>query len=336
MKPRPAIWIAYLLCVGSLAFAMIPPPAAAAPARLGVYKSNGCTGVQRLPEFVNWFGREPDLILDFFDVRSWKAMVDDSKWTVKCWRNAGHPEVVFSVPMLVRETQDSLADGASGKFDHYFSDIAKLLVDNGYGNAIIRLGWEFNGRDFYPWAAAKDPANFIEYWRRIVTVMRAVPGTRLRFDWCPAQGKQEYAPDKVYPGDEYVDIIGQDVYNQTWTKAVDTPQERWKELMDQPFGLKWQRDFAASHGKPMSFPEWATMARNDGKGGGDDGYFIEQMAAWIAANDVEYHAYWDHASKGYSAKLSDGSKPDAAAAFLKGFRRAQPEPPKLLPFTNSR
>jgi len=294
-------------------------------APLGVYKSNGCTGVERLPEFVSWFGREPDFILDFFDVSSWKAMMDDAGWTVRCWAKTGRA-VVFSVPMLVRATPDTLADGAAGKFDDKFRSIAELLVKYGYGRSIIRLGWEFNGRDFYPWAAAKDPENFVRYWRRIVSVMRSVEGAGFRFDWCFAQGKQEIEPDRVYPGDDVVDIIGQDLYNQTWTPGVTTPEQRWNELLNQPYGLRWHREFARARRKPMSFPEWGTMTRNDGRGGGDDAYFIERMAAWIADNDVAYHAYWDHSSRGYKGKLSDGHHPKAAAAFLEHFARPAEAP----------
>lgn len=300
------------------------PLYAAAP--LGVYQGNGCTGVNKLPEFTSWFGREPDFILDFFDMASWQSLHDDAGWTVSCWGRAKR-QVVFSVPMLPGGNF-TLAEGAAGKYDAEFVKIATLLVSRGYGDAVIRLGWEFNG-GWYPWAASKDPANWVLYWRRIVTAMRSVSGAEFRFNWCTAQGTQQIRPDKVYPGDEYVDIIGQDVYNQSWTPTVTTPEQRWNELLNQSYGLKWLRDFAQAHNKPMSFPEWGTGTRPDGRGGGDDAYFVTEMAKWIKANNVAFHGYWDFSAKDYNARLSNQLMPAAGAAFRAAFGR-KPQPPQHI------
>lgn len=282
---------------------------------LGTYLGNGCDGLKRVGAFSEWLGREPDFMLDFFAFDSWQSMMDDANWTVKCWRRA-NTTVIFSVPMLAKGS--TLAQGAAGDFDEYFRKIATLLVENRYGDAIIRLGWEFNG-GWYPWAAKQDPENWVKYWQRIVTIMRGVPGAKFRFDWCTAQGWQQIQSDRVYPGDEYVDIIGQDLYNQTWTKGVTTPEQRWNELVTQSYGLNWLAKFAREHNKPMSFPEWGTGNRSDGHGGGDDAQFIANMTAWIRSNNVLYHSYWDYPARDYNAKLSDGSKPLAGARFLQLF-----------------
>ena len=58
--------------------------------------------------------------------------------------------------------------------------------------------------------------------------------------------------DLAYPGDDVVDYIGLDVYD---FKYEGSPEERWETLyMKAPFGLEWHRDFAARHGKLMSYP----------------------------------------------------------------------------------
>lgn len=313
-----------LIKVVSLCLALSLPLASASAAPLGVYQGNGCNGITALKKFTGWFGREPDFVLDFFDTSSWTNMQGDAGWTVSCWSRDNHRQVVFSVPMLPGGS-DTLADGAAGKFDDQFRKIAELLVSRKYGNAYIRLGWEFNG-GWYPWAAKKDPANWVAYWKRIVDVMRSVDGQSFRFVWCPAQGWQQIKADTVYPGDGYTDVIAMDLYNQTWTAGVTTPEQRWDELVNQQYGLKWLRDFATKHNKPMAFPEWGTGTRPDGHGGGDDAYFITQMAKWIGQNNVVFHGYWDFAAKDYNAKLSDNSKPAAGEAFLKAFQNV-PQPP---------
>jgi hypothetical protein len=288
-----------------------------APATLGVYQGAGCSGLKRVPNFERWLGRKPDHMLEFIP---WDALEGGTAWAVKCWRNAGTPSVVYSLPMLPPDRSASLAQGAAGKFDALFERYARILVDYGYGDAIIRLGWEFNGH-WYPWESGVDPQSWIAYWRRIVKLMRATPGASFKFDWNPAGGWTKHRAEQVYPGDEYVDIIGLDYYNNS-PRPGGSPEENWKLRWYGPHGLKWHRDFARAHHKPMSFPEWGTGTRNDGSGGEDDPHFVEQMAQWIQSNDVLYHIYWDYPDKVYDSTLSNGKRPKSAAVFRRYYGRS--------------
>jgi len=314
MKRHTLTLLALLLTLSAAAHADLPYAA-----MLGTYQGNGCDGVKRIGNFSSWLGRQPDFVLDFIASDSWTSMLNDANWSSKCWSHQPM-EVVFSVPMLVND-HSTLAEGASGKFDDQFRQLAQTLIKNGFANSIIRLGWEFNG-GWYPWAAKKDPQNWVKYWQRIVTTMRSVPGAAFLFDWCAAQGYQQIPASDVYPGDEYVDVIGYDLYNQIWLKETPTPEKRWNELVTQSYGLNWLSDFATKHGKPISIPEWATGTRPDGHGGDDDDYFINHMADWIQQHNVAYHAYWDYKAKDYDGKLSDGRRPKSADAFLRAFRRS--------------
>jgi len=150
--------------------------------------------------------------------------------------------------------------------------------------------------------------------------MRSAPGAAFIFDWCSAQGYQQIPAVNVYPGDEYVDVIGYDLYNQVWLKEKPTPEQRWNQLLTQAYGLNWLATFATQHSKPISFPEWATGSRPDGHGGEDDDYFVDHLADWIRQHNVAYHAYWDYNAKDFDGKLSDGRRPRSAAAFFKAFR----------------
>jgi beta-mannanase len=157
--------------------------------------------------------------------------------------------------------------------------------------------------------------------------MRSVSGAKFKFDWCPGNGWTEFRAQDAYPGDAYVDIVGMDVYNQSWNANATTPELRWRDQMDQRHGLKWHADFAAAHGKPMSFPEWGTGTREDGHGSGDDPLFIEQMSEWIVSHDVVYHNYWDYDHKHFSGRISDNGQPLSAAAFLRKFKLPRPRAP---------
>lgn len=316
---RFLLWIA----IGVLTSAVGGVLDAQAAAKVGVYKGAGCDGIKGVAKFEAWLGRKPDLTLEFI---SWKVLSAGTTWGLGCWRDGGQKNVVFSIPMLPSDNSATLAEGAAGKFDAVFRDYAAKIVRFGFPDATIRIGWEFNG-NWYPWAAEKDPESFKAYWRRIAKVMGEVSGANFTFDWCMAGGWTNFLPELAYPGDDVVDIIGMDFYNVSIDKKAITPEQRWESRMNTRRGLKWHRDFATQHGKPMSYPEWGTGLKPDGKGGGDDPYFIEQMAAWFASSNVAYHAYWDQTT-GVNARLSDDHQPNAGAAYKRAFGVA-PKPPTL-------
>lgn len=282
-------------------------------AAFGVYLGAGCGGVERLAQFERWFGREPDQVIEFI---GWPVLEKGTTWGVRCWSKAGK-KVVFSLPML--PSWGTLGEGASGKYDTLFRNYGEELVKHGFADSVIRPGWEFNA-DWYPWAAKRDPKAWVGYWRRIVTTMRSVPGSNFKFDWCAAGGWSKFRAESVYPGDEYVDIIGLDFYNMLDAKSGEvSPEQRWAMRKAAPHGLDWHRSFALAHNKPMSFPEWGTGTSKQAKGGDDDPYFIEQMAKWIKENRVAYHNYWDFSAPILDSRLSSGKRPAAGIALIRAF-----------------
>ena len=283
---------------------------------LFVYRGGGCTGRDRLPAFIAMAGREPDGVVAFTERTSWQNMLNSVNWSMNCW--AGTPyRVSQAVPMLL-DSGTTLAEGANGAYDQYFRKLGEALVAKGRANAYLRIGWEFNG-DWYAWSAVKDPEAFVRYFRRIVTIFRSIPGQQFKIVWNPARGQQKIAPDRVYPGDDVVDVVGLDIYNSSWRKEDADPEVRWQNHLTQPYGLNWLKEFAAQHNKPMALPEWGTGTSPNGQGQGDDPLFIRRMAEWIKANNVAYHAYWDYAAPDFNAELSGGRQPLSAAAFREVF-----------------
>jgi hypothetical protein len=314
---RAARLLAALLVTGTLLVAGLAAGPAAANA-LGTYKGNGSTGRANIPQFESWLGRKITRALDFVAYGSWTNMVSSAVFVAHSW-DGGRWKLSISLPMLPADGKSTLKEGATGAYNTYFKQIAATLVAHGLGNSVIRLGWEFNG-DWFPWSAYKCPTCFVQFWRQIVTTMRAVPGAQFHFDWCLDVGYNMIASDTVYPGDAYVDLIGLDVYNQSWDRSVTTPEGRWSRLMNQNFGLKWQATFAATHRKWISFPEWATgvWSNAPGVGGGDDPYFIQQMSDWMKAHNVGYNNYFDVQGT-FKSQLSNNQYPKAGALFRKLF-----------------
>ena len=286
-------------------------------ARLGVYKGAGCDGRPGLAEFARWLGRSPGWAVDFLAMESWAEMRNTAEWVAGCWRGAPQ-RLSLAVPLLPKDARSSLTAGARGAHDAEFRHIARALVEAGRADAVLRLGWEFNG-DWYPWAAQRDPDGFIAYWRRVAGVMRATPGAAFRFEWTPGLGAAALDPERAWPGREHVDVVGLHVYNQSWRVPERDQDGRWQELRDAPRGLEWHRRFAAAQGRPRSFAEWGTGRRTGGGGGGDDPVFVGRMAEWVAAPDVLYHGYWDYPAPDYDGLLSTGRQPNAARAFREAF-----------------
>ena len=293
---------------------------AAAATELGVYKGPGCDGRKKIPEFENFVGRKVERTVDALSQDSWSSLDSSIDWITGCWRGSGL-QLTLSVPMMPRHDGGSLADGASGKHDATFLKIGRALVANGYSNAIVRIGWEFNG-DWMPWSAAKDPDSYIAYFRRIVALMRTVAGQKFLFEWCPNHRRHAIDPPRVYPGDDVVDVIGMDVYDEIWSPLESNAQVRWEWYLNQSFGLKWQRDFARDHNKRTAYSEWGTGIRPDGHGAGDDPVFINGMADWFEESNPLYQSYWDNPSPEFNTMLSNWQFKKSAAEYVKRFGRS--------------
>ena len=219
--------------------------------------------------------------------------------------------LVLSVALLPTERQ-TLLEGARGSYDAHWRRFASSLVESGCGDAVLRLGWEFNGR-FFPWAAGGHEADFVAYWRRVVETIRDVDGQAFRFDWSVLAGNANADVEAAYPGDDVVDIIGLDAYD---TSELAEPEDRWNDQLDRPYGLRWHAQFASAHGKVMSFPEWGVTVRpGDDLGGGDAPAYVASMIDWITTHDVAYAIYFDFDAGDAAHRLSDGQFPRAGAVL---------------------
>ncbi|MDP8968861.1 MAG: hypothetical protein M3N04_09700 [Actinomycetota bacterium] len=289
---------------------------------LGVYAGGG--NADAVGAFESRLGRTVNQVHDFQPKDRWGKLADIS-WPLGRWNASRYAHrVTYSIPMLP-DSGGTLAEGASGGYNSHFRLLALTLVASGDGGATLRLGWEFNG-DWFRWSIGvpNGAADYAAYWRQIVTTMRSVPGANFKFDWCPNNGSsyvngQRLDSASAYPGDAYVDYIGMDVYDQSWSAQRGDPSARWNEYLTRKDGLHWQRDFAAAHGKRISFPEWGLGHRVDGNGGGDEPYFVERMYEWIRTNQVAYHNYFEFADSDLDAALFGGRSPKASARFVELF-----------------
>ncbi|HSX27230.1 MAG TPA: Ig-like domain-containing protein [Patescibacteria group bacterium] len=268
----------------------------------GVYTGPGT--VTAHDNFSNWLGSPVTYTTDYVDYKGgWqKDFIDSKLWLTQPWGKwvsaASGRRLVLGLPMLENANYGQFDQGAAGAFDSYFQSLANDMVVNKLGNSIIRLGYEANCNTIGPWQATDNPSGYVKLFRHIVTVMRATPGSSFSFDWTLCNGYQSghalTSFASFYPGDDVVDIMGMDIYDMKWMDTTSTNDQRWQYNVTRYMGMQDHINFAASHSKPVSFPEWGLYKPGDQfGGGGDDPYFIDQMANWINGHNTYYESYFN-------------------------------------------
>lgn len=279
-----------------------------APSGSGAYV--GASSASALSAFGAWRGRPADFSINYLATDSW-AHIENPSWWLDQWEGTSTP-LVLSVPMLIDDPSTSLQAGAIGAYDDHFAALAQTLVKRGYARSALRIGWEMNG-SWYRWSAGSDPSAWVTYYRRIVRVMRSVPGTAFQFSWNVNLGDNKLPAELVYPGDSYVDQVAVDAYDWQWAATRNTPITRWQYLTGQSHGLNWAATFAKNHAKRLAVPEWglAPTSACSGGGGGDDPLYVRNMIAWMRDHNTAYEAYFD----AHQFSISHGAFPSASPAY---------------------
>ncbi|WP_309062067.1 glycosyl hydrolase [Streptomyces sp.] len=262
----------------------------------GAFLASDARGVARMEQLSRWLGgAELRVGHTYLPGNHWSDIEGDigflEDWAH--WRTAEDDRMlVLNVPMQERneegvpddEVRRLLRRGAAGEFDHHFRALAERLVELKVPDAILVLGWEMNGTT-YTHRCGPDPESWKKYWNRIVTTMRAVPGQKFRFDFTPSRGRDAIPWTQCYPGDDTVDVIGMDSYDQPAGMSFD-------EQVREPYGLQAHVDFAKAHGKPLSYPEWG-LFRN-----GDNPEYMRRMLAWMDEHRPLYNTVTDYCPHG--------------------------------------
>jgi hypothetical protein len=120
--------------------------------------------------------------------------------------------------------------------------------------------------------------------------------SRLRIIWNPLGGGRPVIPanaaTKFYPGDRYVDVVGNDMYDSTGVFSADKNEALFA--------------FARSRGKPFSLPEWGLVRI-------DDPEFVRYVCTFVKTHaGVELVAYYE-ANGGSIYDL--GTKPKSRQAY---------------------
>lgn len=161
------------------------------------------------------------------------------------------------------------AEWTSGQHDEYLDQIAQAALD--YPHDVYVRPWpEMNGdwQSFQPTADGARPhggtyEEFKRAWRYVVTYLRSAGATNLRWVFNPtADTYAETTPvERIWPGAEYVDVLGLDGFN--W--GIDKAWGRWLSF-DQIFSRQYRRLAALHPTAPVWLCEVASKEprRHDG------------------------------------------------------------------------
>lgn len=297
--------------------------AGAAEPLIGVFGENSMGHVL---EFEKWLGRPVDEILCTVDFEKWENYRYANWLTQTVYGNRGPRRLVYDVPIIIKGA--TYAAAKAGEYDANWQSLAQSILENNPGSfvIVIRASHEMNG-EWFAWgvggAKSAQIPDFIAAWRRFHGVFRGVQGgARFRFSWCPSEGASD--PRPMWPGDEYVDLVGYDVYwkpksmgGEGW--ETKDPQEAWEKRAKNGYtewGVGGMNDLARAHKKPFQIDEWGVTGPNAAP-------FINGMAEFLRANGARSHTYWNSNSGGYPGALDkhDRDWPTTTAAFKKQFGR---------------
>jgi hypothetical protein len=307
------------------------------PFALGVYVgdpnnanlSDEATFENNFNSFVTTMGATPtyfDTYIDYSQPMS--AWINNNAWeasSAAASTQTQHMTPTIGLPMWSNAAGSGSIDQqltamASGHDDSMLKSMVDQYAASGFMSQVWRPGWEMNLSG--PTGISSDAtseADWVAAFQHIYTTLHAEAakdGVNLQVAWNP--GVTNYsnveATTQVYPGNNYVDIIGADMYGDMYpysdgtspatyhdwsTGGEDTsvaqlianPVDREHYWTD-PAATRWSSDssgghslsldnliaFAEAHGKPFAVPETGAGNSNAGTDVKDDAAF----PTWLA------------------------------------------------------
>jgi hypothetical protein len=279
-----------------------PPTTTPPPNPAGQWPGpNGKSGVNGDPTinaasvqaFCDWRGRACPIAQVYTDRTNWQKMTNGSGWLYGNFANFPG-QLVISQGLVPNGAHGDMGSCASGGHNTDWRNFGAEMVRNNRAASIVRLGWEFNGT-FMPWWG-ENSQTYINCFRNAALNIRAT-NPRVIIDWTiNSHGTPSQACGGVstncYPGDDVVDIIGIDNYDQGPSASSRSDFDR---IAAAPDGLTWIYNFAKAHNRKLSVGEWGVAPGSDWNTAGENPEFIRWMHDWFAAHaaDLAYEAYFN-------------------------------------------
>ncbi|MGY0575809.1 hypothetical protein ACTGJ9_036205 [Bradyrhizobium sp. RDM12] len=220
---------------------VMPTNSAATPFALGVYvgnPNNASSSEQasfesNLAAFSSLMGATPQYLDQFVNQNDpLSHWIDQAKWNAASFAaTSGLANVtpVIALPMSSTAPGSGSADQfyqafASGAYDSILQGMVKAWADDGFKTQVWRPGWEMNVSSMpsYVGDNAATQADWVKAFQHISDVLHAagqVNGTNVQVMWNANVQNYSAAGNVIqtaYPGSQYVDLIGADVYGDVY------------------------------------------------------------------------------------------------------------------------
>ena len=272
----------------------------------GLTTQGGSGGdLDELRRWEAWRGRKVDIVnLKSRRKDGWEELVRSFRQKEETYDalNREGVRVSQTLPMWPRRSgsDDPLGDARAGAFDRHHAEIAAMLA--GYRplpGMVLRLAHECSSASQQDWMGVDpDRANFAAWkaaWRRIGSVYKeAIPGLLLEWNHIRRPGIDVRGG---YPGDDLVDIVGVDSYNNKEEIGDDAG---WDEYADRrkggmPNGPRAWLRYAVGLGKKVGYAEWG-ITNPEGAGHAcDSARYVRGMHELFRdeAGHVAYECYFN-------------------------------------------
>ncbi len=296
---------------------------------------DGGVDLAQMRDFETWRNRPADIVGLFISLKggehpatTWVGMqnaniVND----ISTWYGAGY-KVTLTVPLVAEESAGAFGTCANTtNFDSYHRALANR-IKNEVGTSVIYLRLGHEATRGYPWSYVNEgqpnanPTDYKNCWNKVSHIYKdAVPNAQMVWNHL----KNHNVPmGNYYPGDDAVDVIGIDPYdNCSWTGCVDSDAQ-WTKFLGSynpstgsAEGVGGLLAFAKAHGKKLSFCEWGPSQNQTSAysptHGSNNPYYVVRMLQFFKDNaaDIAYEITYDEAPHqiwprvDYLAKASD-------------------------------
>lgn len=228
---------------------------------------------------------------------------------------------------------ETWAQAANGDFDDRWRETVRA-IKKAWGSRNpallnVRFAHEFNLAESQWRVSGADVGSFRRAWTRFYGIFKETLPTA-SLVWCPndgTSGSLDLDIRDAYPGNEFVDVICIDTYNQwPWVDDAESFQEKIHRTEENgaPIGAEAWRAWAEQQGKPFSIGEWASNGDPEkADDGGDSPDYIQRFRDWLLQHGgsgpgkIKYAVFFNSYTQ--FEVFPDTMQPNAAAAVRKLF-----------------
>ncbi|MFA5259266.1 MAG: glycosyl hydrolase [Candidatus Pacearchaeota archaeon] len=164
---------------------------------------------------------KPALYMTYVKIQNLDNWIKNIKEEIKQF-----PNVMLQIGLNLRlDGKDKTKEISEGKYDKEFEILFRLIEE--FSNPVfLRIGYEFDKKDKY------NPETFVLAWRHIVDKFRLDNIQNIATVWCSCPYPGTSLVEPYYPGDNYVDWFGIDVFSKDYINESYKPTQDFLKLAE--------------------------------------------------------------------------------------------------------